>query len=78
MTDDELNMRLEVERTKIQAGQNKKDVDELGNSLRARITLVETDVDKLNTTSTKIYAYVAALSAMLAVVAWLVDHKGLL
>jgi hypothetical protein len=78
MNDDDLSVRLELERGKIKTEQNKKDIDELGNTLRTRITLVETEVDKLNTTSTKMYAYIAALATMLAAVAWLIDHKGMI
>lgn len=74
---EEVDMLLEVERCKMRAEQNKDDIDDLENGLRNRLTAVETDVEILKTTSTKIYAYVAAISAILAILAWIIDHKGL-
>lgn len=78
MDKEELDQRLEIERCKIQSEQNKKDVDELGNSLRPRISALELSVSKLNSVSIRVQAYVAAIITLLLGVAWLLEHKGLL
>ena len=78
MDKEELDQRLEIERCKIQSEQNKKDVDELGNSLRPRISALELSVSKLNSVSIRVQAYVEAIITLLLGVAWLLEHKGLL
>lgn len=77
MDKEEVDMLLEVERCKMHAEQNKKDIDALGNSLWPRMLEIETDIAELKTTSTKIYAYVAAATVAIMVLAWAVDHEGL-
>jgi hypothetical protein len=78
MDKEEFDLRLELERCKIQSEQNKKDVDELGNSLRAKNAAIESELDKLNNVSIRVHAYIAAIVTLLLAIAWLLEHKGVI
>jgi hypothetical protein len=77
MDPNELDMRLEIERCKIHSEQNKKDIDELGNTLRVKNESQDKEISKLTATGIRVYAYLAALASLMVTFAWLVDHKGM-
>lgn len=78
MDQDDVNMLIEIERCKIRTEQNKSDVDALSNSLRPRLTTLESEVEVLKTTSTKLYAYIAAATIAIMVLAWFIEHRNIL
>ena len=77
MDRDDLDIRLEVERCKLYSEQNKKDIDELGNTLRLKNESQDKEISKLTATSIRVYAYIAAIASLLMAFAWLADHKGM-